>query len=114
MGTYGYDADFLKAHAIEFLELYSPDGQSKVLIAPGYQGRVMTTTAAGDAGDSYGWLNYKLIGSGEVSPQFNPVGGEERFWLGPEGRPLFSLLQTGSGTGICQLDRAPANRHRTL
>lgn len=79
MGTYGYDADFLKAHAIEFLELYSPDGQSKVLIAPGYQGRVMTTTAAGDAGDSYGWLNYKLIGSGEVSPQFNPVGGEERF-----------------------------------
>ena len=96
MGTYGYDADFLKAHAIEFLELYSPDGQSKVLIAPGYQGRVMTTTAAGDAGDSYGWLNYKLIGSGEVSPQFNPVGGEERFWLGPEGGPFSLYFKPGA------------------
>lgn len=96
MGTYGYDADFLKMHAIEFLELASPDGQSKVLIAPGYQGRVMTTTAAGDTGDSYGWLNYKLIESGELNPQFNPVGGEERFWLGPEGGPFSLYFKPGA------------------
>ncbi len=95
MGTYGYDSDFLKTHAVEFLELASPDGQSKVLIAPGYQGRVMTTTAAGDTGDSYGWLNYKLIQSGELNPQFNPVGGEERFWLGPEGGPFSLYFKPG-------------------
>lgn len=96
MGTYGYDVDFLKAHAVELIELASPDGQSKVLVAPGYQGRVMTTTASGDTGDSYGWLNYKLIESGTLNPQFNPVGGEERFWLGPEGGPFSLYFKPGS------------------
>ncbi|MBV9962456.1 MAG: hypothetical protein JO072_09430, partial [Parafilimonas sp.] len=32
-----------------------------------------------------GWLNYNLLSSAEKKKQFNPVGGEERFWLGPEG-----------------------------
>src|SRR5438045_9440104 len=45
----------------------------------------MTTTAMGDTGTSFGWINYKLISSGKKKAQFNPVGGEERFWLGPEG-----------------------------
>jgi hypothetical protein len=45
----------------------------------------MTSTAAGDTGASFGWLNYDLIAAKEKKKQFNPVGGEERFWLGPEG-----------------------------
>lgn len=85
MGTYGYDRAFLENHGVEVVELQSKDGQSKVMVIPAWQGRVMTSTTGGDNGDSYGWINYKLIESGEVSPQFNPVGGEERFWLGPEG-----------------------------
>ena len=85
MGTYGYDLAFFAKHGIETLELKSEDGKSKVLLVPAYQGHIMTTTADGDSGDSYGWINYKFIESGERSPQFNPTGGEERFWLGPEG-----------------------------
>lgn len=95
-GTYAYDADFLKAHYIELLELTSPDGRSRVLIAPTYQGRVMTTTATGKAGASFGWLNYKLIAAGTANPQFNPVGGEERFWLGPEGGPFSLYFKPGA------------------
>ena len=78
MGTYGYDRAFLENHGVEVVELQSKDGQSKVMVIPAWQGRVMTSTTGGDNGDSYGWINYKLIESGEVSPQFNPVGGEER------------------------------------
>ncbi len=90
MGSYGYDREFLTERGIETLELVGGDGESRLLVAPGYQGRVMTSSAAGEAGDSYGWINYRFIESGERSAQFNPVGGEERFWLGPEGG-AFSL-----------------------
>ena len=84
-GTYAYDAEFLKKHTSGVLELTSADGHSKVLLSTAYQGRVMTSTATGDSGASYGWLNYDLISAKEKKKQFNPVGGEERFWMGPEG-----------------------------
>ena len=84
-GTYAYDAGFLRKHTKEVLELQSENGQAKVLLSADYQGRVMTSTASGDSGASYGWINYDLVASGEKKKQFNPVGGEERFWMGPEG-----------------------------
>lgn len=84
-GTYAFDAEFLKKHTEGVIELTSADGNSKVLLSSAYQGRVMTSTATGDNGSSYGWLNYDLISAKEKKKQFNPVGGEERFWMGPEG-----------------------------
>jgi hypothetical protein len=84
-GTYAFDAEFLKKHTEGVIELTSADGNSKVLLSSAYQGRVMTSTATGDKGSSYGWLNYDLISAKEKKKQFNPVGGEERFWMGPEG-----------------------------
>lgn len=83
--SYGYDAAFLKNHTASVLELKSADGASKVLLSADYQGRVMTSTATGDTGRSFGWLNYDLLAATQKRKQFNPVGGEERFWLGPEG-----------------------------
>ena len=74
MGSYAYDAQFLKDHGIEYTELVSADGNSKVMVIPAWQGRVMTTSASGDEGDSYGWINYRFINEGKVSSQFNPVG----------------------------------------
>lgn len=73
MGTYAYDRAFFAERGIETLELTSEDGASRVLVIPAYQGRVMTSSAAGDTGDSYGWINYKFIEKGELNPQFNPV-----------------------------------------
>ncbi len=83
-GTYGYDAAFLEQHLQHLTELSNADG-AKLLVTGDYQGRVMTSTANGDSGISFGWINYKLIEQGNMQPQFNPVGGEERFWIGPEG-----------------------------
>ena len=84
-GSYGADVKFLKENTRGTVELYDENGKSRVLLSAEYQGRVMTSTASGDSGTSFGWINYDLIASGEKKKQFNPVGGEERFWLGPEG-----------------------------
>ncbi len=83
-GTFGYDLGFLRKHG-PVVVLSSPDTRAQVLVSPAYQGRVMTSTASGAAGDSYGWINYQLIASGKTVPHMNAFGGEDRFWLGPEG-----------------------------
>lgn len=83
--NYAADRDFLQQHMSRLIELKSTDRQSRVLLSADYQGRVMTSTATGDSGTSFGWLNRNLIASSVKKTQFNPFGGEERFWLGPEG-----------------------------
>lgn len=92
MLTYGEDKSFLKEYC-DLIEL--SQGDSKILLSQDYQGRVFTSTATGDKGLSFGWINYKLFRSGNVSEQFNPVGGEERLWLGPEGGPYSIYFEKG-------------------
>lgn len=81
-GTFGYDLNFLNEH--QKTVVLKRNG-AMVALVPGYQGRVMTSASAGMGGMSYGWINYKLIESGQKAPHFNNYGGEERLWLGPEG-----------------------------
>lgn len=92
-GTYGYDLQFLQKHK-KPLELKS--GDARILISPEYQGRVMTSTSKGDTGKSYGWINHDLIASGELKQHINAVGGEERFWLGPEGGQFSIYFKPGA------------------
>jgi len=81
-GTYAFDKDFLQNHC-SLIELRN--GDAAIAIVPEYQGRVMTSTCKGDAGFSFGWINHEAISERKLKKQFNPFGGEERFWLGPEG-----------------------------
>jgi len=83
-GTYGYDLSFLNKYQ-ETVILSDSQGKSQLVIIPGWQARVMTSTANGAGGFSYGWINYKLIESGRTTAHINAYGGEERLWLGPEG-----------------------------
>lgn len=101
-GTYGYDAAFLAAQKMEMIELTDKQSDARVLIAPGLQGRVMTSSADGESGISFGWINHKLIESGVVSNQFNAYGGEERFWLGPEGGPFSIYFKPGDEQAFTQ------------
>lgn len=59
--------------------------QASIAVWPAMQGRVLTSTATGAAGHSFGWVNRELIASGKTQPHMNTVGGEDRLWLGPEG-----------------------------
>jgi hypothetical protein len=95
-GKYGYDVAFFRENKIETIELKDDHSKACLLIVPGYQGRVMTSTVGGEEGTSFGWINYKFIESGKVSSQFNPFGGEERIWLGPEGGPFSIYFKKGS------------------
>ena len=82
--TFADDLAFLKEHT-EVVVLSDSSGKSQLALIPAMQGRIMTSTADGPAGLSYGWINRRLIASGEVAEHINVFGGEDRFWLGPEG-----------------------------
>ncbi len=94
-GTYGSDVAFFNEKSIRIIELKDSVSKASVLIIPDYQGRVMTSSVGGNDGLSFGWINYKLIDSGVVSSQFNPYGGEERLWLGPEGGQFSIYFKKG-------------------
>lgn len=98
-GTYAYDAAFLKKYLKHTLELSNSDG-ARVLLTADYQARVMTSSADNDTGNSFGWINYDLIASQKANPQFNAVGGEERFWIGPEGGQYSFYFKKGDSFNI--------------
>ena len=99
-GSYGYDLSFLQTYTPGIIELTNHDSTAKILVSPEWQGRVMTSTAAGDSGTSFGWINYDLLSSGQKRKQFNPVGGEERFWIGPEGGQYSFYFKKGDSFKI--------------
>lgn len=78
------DVDFLSVYSKTIL-LENSEGNAKLVIAPDLQARVMTSTASGWSGKSYGWINRKRFVEGDTLDHINVYGGEERFWLGPEG-----------------------------
>jgi hypothetical protein len=94
-GTFGYDLAFLKQHHKDLVLLKDPSGGAQVIVLPAYQGRVMTSTSDGEKGISFGWINYDLIAEAKFSEQFTALGGEERFWLGPEGGQFSLYFKKG-------------------
>lgn len=63
--------------------LESPEG-GRVAVSARWQGRVMTSTVE-PHGASLGFVNRPFIESGRSGTPFDNYGGEDRFWLGPEG-----------------------------
>ena len=100
--TFAEDVDFMKQHTpIVMLK----DGDAAVAVAPAYQGRVMTSTFDSNAGPSFGWINRPVIAKGLLSEEERKgkleehiyiFGGEERFWLGPEGGQYAIFFKPGT------------------
>lgn len=100
--TYDADEAFLKQHT-ELVVLRK--GDSAVAIAPAWQGRVMTSTYDRAKGPSFGWINRPVIEKGFLSEDERRgkleehiyiFGGEERFWLGPEGGQFALFFKPGT------------------
>jgi hypothetical protein len=83
-GTFGNDVTFLKAYA-DLVLLGDPEAGAAVAVSPEYQGRVMTSSARGAAGKSFGFINREVVAGRSRQPHITVFGGEDRFWLGPEG-----------------------------
>lgn len=67
-----------------------------IAVWPAMQGRVLTSSATGADGSSFGWVNRELIASGKTRPHMNTVGGEDRLWLGPEGGQFSIFFAPGA------------------
>ncbi|MGI9137719.1 MAG: DUF6786 family protein, partial [Sediminibacterium sp.] len=93
-GSFGYDLAFLKKYHKDLVLL--KNGDASLIVLPQYQGRVMTSTADGEKGFSFGWINHELIATQKTTPHFSAFGGEERFWLGPEGGQYSIFFQPNS------------------
>jgi hypothetical protein len=101
------DLAFLKANT-KVVVLSGADGQAQVAVNPDLQGRVMTSTAAGPEGLSFGWINRELIASGVNNPHINAFGGEDRFWLGPEGGQYSIFFKKGDAFDLDHWFTPPA------
>jgi len=92
--TFGDDLTFLKKHT-DVVILSETSGNSQVAVLPTLQGRAMTSTAEGTEGLSFGWINRELIASGKTVEHINVYGGEDRFWIGPEGGQFSIFFKKG-------------------
>jgi Family of unknown function (DUF6786) len=104
---FGNDVAFMKEHT-DILVLTAPDNpNAKIAVAPGYQARIMTSSAAGDDGAGFGWINREVIADGSRRDQINVFGGEDRYWLGPEGGQFSIYFDPGADFDFAQW-RVPA------
>jgi len=88
------DVAFLRKY-VDVIVLTDKSSSAQVAVIPAYQCRVMTSSASGQDGLSYGWVNRDLIASGTIQPHINVYGGEDRFWIGPEGGQFSVFFKKG-------------------
>lgn len=93
--TFGEDVAFLKRHR-ETLVLVAPRGAGRIAVVPELQGRVMTSSARGDGGTSLGFLKDEAIAARTFAKGINAYGGEDRFWIGPEGGQFSVFFPPGT------------------
>ncbi len=94
-GTFGYDLKYLTEKDSQIVVLESDDGKAQVIVSGKYQAKVFTSTANGEEGNSHGFVNYNFFDSGVVDEHMNGFGGEDRFWLGPEGGQYSIYFEPG-------------------
>ena len=92
-GEFGCDLAFLEKQDSTLVLLKT--GEARLIVSPRYQAKVFTSTALGDHGISFGWINYRAFGN-KVDSHMNAYGGENRLWLGPEGGKYSLFFKPGS------------------
>lgn len=100
-GAFASDETFLQQHT-DAITL--SNGNAAIIVVPAYQGRVMTSTYDAKSGPTFGWINRPVIEKGFMSEEEKKgkleehiyiFGGEERFWLGPEGGQFALYFKPG-------------------
>jgi len=92
MNSFSYDKEFILKYDPEALIL--TEGDAQIIVSVKYQGKVFTSTFERESGKSLGWVNYKAF-EGPLNNHMNAYGGENRFWLGPEGGAMSLYFEEG-------------------
>lgn len=100
--TFADEVAFLRDHTESLVVLGADPGGPRVAVVGDYQARVMVSSPGGDAGACHGWINHDLIASGARAPHINAYGGEDRFWLGPEGGQFSIYFPPGTDYSFAQ------------
>jgi hypothetical protein len=95
-GEFGYDLAFLSQKDNGLIVLSSSDENAQIIVSPKYQAKVFTSTATGLSGSSFGFVNYDVLNSDIIDEHMNGYGGENRFWLGPEGGKYSVYFEKGA------------------
>ena len=106
-GSFGYDLNFL-SNKDELVVLQSNPGKSQLIISPKYQAKIFTSTAQGNEGKSFGWINYDLLSQDTILKHMNPYGSENRFWIGPEGGQYSIFFAKGTEMTMANWYTPPA------
>lgn len=96
MKSFLSDLKFLLSKDDNLIVLKTSTGESQLIVSPKYQGKVFTSTAAGNEGISFGYINYKAFEKIIPDEHMNAFGGENRFWIGPEGGDFSAYFQPGA------------------
>ncbi len=80
--TFEEDVAFLSQHGP--IKVLSSASGARIAVSSQYQARVMTS-AVGPGKASLGFINRQFIEARQTGTAFDNYGGEDRFWLGPEG-----------------------------
>ena len=83
-GTFGYDLNYISRKDNPIV-LSSDDEKARIIVSAKYQAKVFTSTVNGLAGTSLGYVGYKALDAETFDEHMNGYGGENRFWIGPEG-----------------------------
>ena len=95
--TFSYDEDcaFLREYT-DLHELQDPVSGARVAIAPAWQGRILTSSLGDTAAPGFGWIHRDFIASRQRNDKIHAYGGEDRFWIGPEGGQFSIFNPPGS------------------
>lgn len=93
--SYADDCVFLREHT-ELHELVDPATGVRVVVAPAWQGRILTSSLGERATPGFGWINRDFIAAGQKHGKIHAYGGEDRFWIGPEGGQFSIFNPPGS------------------
>ncbi|MDR1456201.1 MAG: hypothetical protein LBJ01_11155 [Tannerella sp.] len=95
-GTFGYDLRYLSKKDSTLVVLSDGGGEAQIIVSPGYQAKVFTSSAGGMEGKSLGYVGYKALDAETLNEHMNGYGGENRFWIGPEGGKYSVFFRPGT------------------
>jgi hypothetical protein len=107
-GTFGYDLHYLSEKDSAVVVLSGDGGQSHIIVSPGYQAKVFTSSAEGMQGKSLGYVSYRALEAETPDEHMNGYGGENRFWIGPEGGKYSAFFRPGAEQVYAQWHTPPA------